>query len=61
MEENRRETDVRSEGQYVINGDEAMKNSSLDGQEVTQDENQADPMERTKEVMESIGIMINSI
>ncbi|MCY9669562.1 hypothetical protein M5X11_32355 [Paenibacillus alginolyticus] len=60
MGKNRRETVIHSEGQNVMNGDEAAISSSLDGQEGIQDESEPGPMERTKEVMENIGIKINS-
>lgn len=56
MEKNRRETMIHSEGPNEMNGDEA-ETSPLDGH----DENEPGPMERTKEVMENIGTMINNI
>ncbi|MCY9664434.1 hypothetical protein M5X11_05605 [Paenibacillus alginolyticus] len=54
-------TVIHSEERNAMNGDEAAKSSHLDGQEGTQDDSESGPMERTKEVMENIGIMINSI
>lgn len=56
MEKNRRETVIHSEGPNEMNDDEAGT-SPLDGH----DENEPGPMERTKEVMENIGTMINNI
>lgn len=61
MEKNKRDTVIHSEDRNVINGDEAATSSFLNGQKVTEDESEPGPMERAKEVMENIGIKINSI
>ncbi len=55
------ETTNNSEAHNVVNGIEPATSSTLDGEESKQNESEPDLMERTKEVMENIGIKINSI
>ncbi len=61
MEKSRHETVIHSEVQNAMNGNEAATSVPPEGQEKTQNESDPGPMERTKEVMEDIGFMINSI
>ncbi|MGM0883297.1 MAG: hypothetical protein ACQEXQ_19960 [Bacillota bacterium] len=67
MEKNRHEAVIHSEDQNVLNDDEAAISSMQDeqveheGQDGTHDKGERSPKERTLEVMENIGIKINSI
>lgn len=60
MEKNNRKTVIHSKGLNVLSGDDAATSSTLDKQEDTLIESEPGPMDRTKEVMENIGIKINS-